>query len=336
MPPKVNANAQASGSGGSTDGNGAGNGEGDVRVVMEYDREDGVDQGEVAGKLNQIANLAYDAQHVHKWVRRLERRMEMASIREQWTKRLVLESALPSHLYDDMDELFDKRKAECGLIYYDCKALLLELHGPSPERDFEMAMDMVMPPGMKPSQAAKRLVQLICKFKKQLTDCSCSIAVSSRWRRRLPDMVKSSVSCFDLRTDFLRATQTADKVWMSLQTTQAVAAVQPGLPAAGAGAAGAASGTDEVAAYGQAGAAAGQSRGGRGARRGSGRGNRGGAQGRGGASAGQSAASQAEQGPPPPENCCKMHKRHKKKAFYCSAPESCPWKNYKYQPMDNQ
>ena len=86
-------------------------------VVIDYDREDTPDQGEVGSKLNQIANCPYDADNVNKWLCRLERRMETGGIGGQWTKRLVLESALPAHLHEELDELFDKRKSECGRIF---------------------------------------------------------------------------------------------------------------------------------------------------------------------------------------------------------------------------
>ena len=41
--------------------------------------------------------------------------LETFGVGAQWTKRLVLESALPAHLHDDLEELFDKEKSEAGM-----------------------------------------------------------------------------------------------------------------------------------------------------------------------------------------------------------------------------
>ena len=109
-------------------------------VVVEYDAEDKPDQPEALGKLGQIAQVAYDPDNVEKWFRRLERRMETGGVGSQWAKKLVLESALPAVYHDDLDDLFDRRKANCGNVYLECKTLHLSLHGASPERDFDLAM----------------------------------------------------------------------------------------------------------------------------------------------------------------------------------------------------
>ena len=104
MPPKTNP--VASGSGGAVNGEGENN----EVVVVKYDAEDKPDQGDVAGKLTSIANLPYDADNVDKWVRKLERRMETGGIGTQWTKRLVLESALPAHLHDTWRSCLTRRR----------------------------------------------------------------------------------------------------------------------------------------------------------------------------------------------------------------------------------
>ena len=229
--------------------------------------------------------------------------METGGVGSQWTKRLVLESALPSHLHDDLDDLFDVPKTDCGLIYHECKEQLLELHGPSEDRDLDIALNMVMTSDMAPSQAAKRLVQLICKEKKPLVNCCCARLVSSRWRKMLPPSIRAQVANLSLKTDYATTVKVADNVWKSLQVeSHPVAAVEAV--------------DEQVAAV--RGAPAGRARGQqRRQRRGGQRGGRGGAQHQG-----------ADQGPPAPEGACSMHKRWKKKAYYCLDPSKCPWKDF--------
>ena len=166
----------------------------------------------------------------------------------------------------------------------------------------------------------KKLVRLLCKDKGPLANCCCSALVSARWRKLIPQAVKTQVAGLSLKTDFDTTVKVADNVWRSLQPDQqAVAAVQVAPPVPE---------VEHVAAVGSGGRGRGQQRG-RGSRqRGGGRG------GRGGSNSGAQSDSQ-DSGPPPPDNCCKMHKRHKKKAFYCSDPDNCPWRNYKYQPLDS-
>ena len=308
MPAKVNP--QASGSGAGLGSNG------EVVVITAYDLEDKADHGDVQGKLTSIAQLAYDPENVDKWVRRLERRMETGGIGSQWTKRLVLEAALPPQLHNDLDDLFDKRKEECGQIYKECKALLLKIHGPRPDRDLKLALQMTQLEGT-PSQTAKKLIKLICKDKKPLVNCCCAILVFSRWNEMLPNIVKAAVSSFNFKTESDRALDTADEVWHSIQAgapsayIAAMADLQAG-PAnhnsgrtdADASAAPVAQAVPEVAAFAGRGQGRGQGRGGRGNQRGGRRG--------GHAPAGSQA--QPDQGPLP-DNLCKMHKRHKKRRF---------------------
>ena len=289
-------------------------------VVVEFDKADAPDQSEAGNKLNQIANLLYDKDNVDKWFRRLERRMETGGVRLQWTKRLVLESALPAHLHADLDDLFDLTQAGCGQIYYECKTTFLEIHGPRPDRDLDIALTMVMTSDMTPSQAAQRLVKLICKDKKPLENCCCAILVSSRWRKMLPSDVRAHVANFDLKTDYAAAMKVADGVWRSLQEASPQVAVVNDARA------GQTPKSDsfesEVAAVSSRGAN--RSRG-RGPRRGRG-GNRGGQRNS------SSGSGQNQDGPIPPDNCCYLHKRFKKNAYYCQDPDNCPWKNYTNPP----
>ena len=220
MPPKPNSNPVLGTSAGASNG-------GDNEVPpLTYDMDDKPDQPDAPNKLNSIANLPWDSENVDKWVRRLERRMETAGVGLQWTKRLVLELAVPPHVHNDLDDLFDKERLNCGLIYQRCKTLLLELHGPRPERDIELALAMVVPPGQTPLQTAQKLVKLICKDRKPLVNCCCSNLVSTRWRQLIPQQVRTHVAGLGLKTEYTTTMKVADNVWRSLQPgQQQVAAV---------------------------------------------------------------------------------------------------------------
>ena len=191
--------------------------------------------------------------------------METGGVGQQWTKRLVLESAVPPHVHNDLDDLFDEGKLGCGQIYHRCKELLLELHGPRPERDIELALAMVVPPGQAPSQTAQRLVKLICKEKKPLVNCCCANLVSTRWRQLIPQQVKTHVSGLDFKTQYVAIMKVADNVWRSLQPGQQQVAPVQVVPV----------GQDALAAYEVAGVAYGRGDGQRGGR------SRGGRRGRG-------------------------------------------------------
>ena len=204
--------------------------------------------------------------------------------------------------------------------------LHLSIHGASPERDFDMAMDMVITG--KPSQIARKLVKLICKDKKPLVNCCCATAVSSRWKKLIPKVVKTSVASLDFKSQFDQVLRVADDVWEANQESHSVAAMSimrpVGTPAGAARNPPAAdmSGSDaaDVAAVSQRG---------RGQGRGRRRGGQGQGQGRGGGRPNQAKSAGEEV---PPSNCCKMHLKHGKNAFYCTNEKKCPWRDFKKKP----
>ena len=304
MAPKVNRGAGQQA---------AGEGEHDPPAPLDFDRENKADVEGAQNRLFDIAKIPFDPDDLVGWLDRLEIRAEAYGINSQWTKRMLLELALPSNLGNSLGTLFKKRKTAAGdQIYYECKQLLLKIHGPNPDANFKLALSLVMTG--PPSTAAIRLVSLICKKSKPFDGCCCATAVSSIWRDMLPAQIKAQIASMDLEADFDNTIAAADDIWRSMQSS-------------GAGAAVAAVSAEEIAAVGQ-----GQRGGARGGRRGRGRGrgNRGNRQGQ--------AQSQGQQRGPeetPPENCCRMHKQHGKRAFYCSAEATCPWAKFRAPPQDN-
>ena len=99
--------------------------------------------------------------------------METHGVGSQWTKRLCLESALPPNLAGDLNSLFDKRKVAAGdNIYFECKTLLLRIHGAQPDDDFKLALNLQMIG--KPSQTAQKMVALQPIFNNLSESADCS------------------------------------------------------------------------------------------------------------------------------------------------------------------
>ena len=270
----------------------------------------------MVGQITQIAKIEYDGTNLERWLRKLEIRMETHGVGSQWTKRLCLESALPPNLAGDLNSLFDKRKVAAGdNIYYECKTLLLRIHGAQPDDDFKLALNLQMIG--KPSQTAQKMVALVCKQDPPMQSCCCATAVSTIWRALLPTEVQQAIATMDLKTEYSAVLNTADAVWRTLQAPKEpitkIAAVTSDVEAEPA----------EVAALKQKGAARGRGvpwrRGGR----------------------GQIPATRGRGGlrPPPqrrptahpdgpPENACTIHWNYGKSAFFCLDSTNCPWRSF--------
>ena len=206
------ADGSIEGSGSSEEGGGSGN---ESVAMVDFDAENKDDAAEVAGKLYQI-KLTYDDKYVLRWINRLEIQMETYGVASQWSKRIVLENNLPPKVENELNDLFQKRKTVAGAsIYLECKTLLLKKHGKKPEDDVKKAMKLVMTD--TPSEAADKLVDLICDKPKPLVDCCCSKVVSTIWRDMLPPTVRAQVAAMDLKANYQGTVDHADTVFMSLR-----------------------------------------------------------------------------------------------------------------------
>ena len=188
---------------------------------MSFADENGTDPADVAAKADTI-KVPYDPKDPVYWFRRLEIQMEIRTIKSQFWKRIVLEANLPADINETIKDLLIKEKNSEGAatVYKDCKARLLKVFGPKPEQDVTLAMGLVMT-GL-PSQAAKRVRELVCK---QNFDCCCPATVGKIWRDMLPKDVKLAVASYDLRTQWDEALDRADDVYNASKTAHAVAAV---------------------------------------------------------------------------------------------------------------
>ena len=324
---------------------------GNNTMAVNFEDANDDDPVDLMGKLHQI-QYTYDGTDIVKWLNRLELKMESYAVNSQWSKRIVIGNNLPDKIQDEIP-LLNKRKAEAGnTIYKDIKMALLKLHGPKPDADYRTALNLVMTD--TPSHCAKRLRDLICKKKDQLTTCCCDVMVEAHWRDALPGPVRTAVAGMSLKKekDFKAAIAHADEVFEAMKNPNGskVAAMQVAKPKQsydGAGAfAGYDDGTsqDEIAAMRQQ-----QGRGGRGRPyRGRGQGQRG----RGGAAGGQGGRGGRQRPPPPnptdpstwgsphedgpPSGACMNHYRHGRGAYYCRAKSSCPWRHIESPPADDR
>ena len=302
-----------------------------AKMALNFDDKNTEDAKDILGKLHQI-QLEYDGSNLKKWIKRLEIKMETYGVGSQWKKRLVIENNLPSHIQDDLNELLEKGESEAGNnIYKEVKLQLLQLHGPKEDADFRKAQKLVMTD--KPSTTAKMLRDLVCKKKKPFTECCCGVAVEAMWEDTLPAQVKSHIANLSLKDDFEGTCKAADNVFETLKAGGAhVAAVSDMRFQSSAVNGASAVPTNEVAAFKP-------SRGG-GRGRGGYRGGR--ARGRG---AGRNRPSppnpedQSTWGDPhedgPPPGACMNHYRHGKKAYFCRAKSTCPWRNLEAPPKDD-
>ena len=161
----------------------------------------------------------------------------------------------------------------------------------------------------KPSQMAKKLIDLLCE--NELKDCCCQ-KISGMWRSKLPREVKTAVAGLALKPDQLEATlRLADSVYSSLQAPLAAAIAT----------------VDEVAAV-----------------RNTGRGTTPVPRPRTNPpqTAGNNKTTNTNgprpRGPRhpdgPPENCCSLHWKYGKSAHHCRNSAKCPWKNFTAPPKD--
>ena len=71
-----------------------------------------------------------------------------------------------------------------------------------------------------PSEAGKRIRELICQKNPPFTDCCCAASVGS-----VPPAVRNSVATFDIKTQFKEAMDHADKVYNSAKMASGAGAL---------------------------------------------------------------------------------------------------------------
>ena len=223
---------------------------------------------------------------------------------------------------------------ENKLIYKNIKHQVLRLFGKKEGELYKEARGLILQG--KPSALAKRLTEKLCKCSKPLQCCVAEV-VTGMWHEQLPSQVRANIAGRSLKDDYVGTLQQADDVFASLSNSQQVAVVtQASAPTPPAPAS---SGDEEVAALRARGGGAGRGRwnrrGQRGSRgfsnfRGQGRG-----QSRGGGGGGYQ-QQQGHQDPMQglPDDACQQHKKWGRRAYFCSDPDTCSWRNNCAPPKD--
>ena len=316
--------------------------------MTNFEDENGTDANDAQQKMSQV-KLEFDRKNIKKWIKRLEIRLEFCGVKSQWLKRVCLENMLPATYCECIGELFEKEKSEAGeTIYKECKTQLLKVHGPRAEDDFGKAQTMVLT-GL-PSDAAKKLKELICQKTHKLDECCGATAISKLWRDMLPRDVKNAVANLDLTTQWELAMTTSDAVYRANTSNTAATPVAAVTTAVNNAAAALNNATPadldtsadtpafqavnqlaiDLAAFSKSFKTKSQGRGANNSNRGNGRGNR---QNRGAAGKPQpkqQTPQSTTSGPHPdgpPDNACPIHYKHGRGAYFCAARSTCPWKD---------
>ena len=168
-------------------------------MTENFDVQNGTDGAKAQEQASQI-KLPFDREDISGWIDRLEIRLEFATVKSQWLKRVCLENMLPADIYHCIKDLCAKRQTDAGNdIYLQCKKRLLKVHGKKPEDDFTEALKITLDGG-PPSDAAKKIVAKICKKAKPLEDCCCGPICSKIWRDLLPPLVRAQVAPLNFTT----------------------------------------------------------------------------------------------------------------------------------------
>ena len=130
---------------------------------------------------------------------------------------------MPPDLCACIKEYLILEQSEAKTVYSDCKRTILEIYVPKPEENIAKAQRLTLTdtPTGTPSEAGKKIRELICQKTPHFKDCCCSAMVAKQWRDLLPPEVRYSVANFDLQTQFDKAMTHADNVYRSVKAVAA-------------------------------------------------------------------------------------------------------------------
>ena len=302
--------------------------------VVVFQDENGVDdEGALKEACRSLEKLEWDDNELGFFFNRAEKRMKMAGVKKQFTKFEGLSEILPKKVQDEVKQIL--RKGEEEFPNHDAYKILKKevwrIFGPRPSAAVDRALGRVL--SGKPSQLARSLVNDICK--KDLDGCECCPdIVFALWRRHLPGNVRAGIAGTPFtKENFNEILELADSIFDNTQNPaiaayQVAAVTSPSLD-------------ETLPALQQAAPEVAAMRGGRGGR-GRGRGGRGNRGGRGGNTNSTPPAQNNQNGGQPQQRHkgnkhpdlpkgvwlgCAMHFKWGRQSYFCSEPQTCPWKN---------
>ena len=295
--------------------------------VVEYDTANTRD-GDKAQELARSIKVEFEPNDVKFWFAQLEGELLMASVGSQWLKKTVLQRNLPNKQKEDLKSYLTLTQTEAGnTIYRDIKQELIRLYAPKPCDSYRKALTRTMV-GL-PSQLGCQIVDDICKKPNKLRGCCCGAAAEALWSMQLPVHVRSHVSNMDFNADTYKSVfEAADKCYLSAKqiSVAAVAMATPSLdetlPAFSAQ-----NQPHEVAAVRTGGSGKGKknnkNQNQNSQNQSQDQNNKGSGNGKKNNKRPWLRGSKSDQNPP--DTVCDRHYVHGDRAFYCTAPLTCPW-----------
>ena len=193
--------------------------------IVDFDREDRVDGDKAPDQARQI-KVEFSVNDVEFWFAQLEDEMTLASVNSQWLKKTVLQRNLPIKQKEDVKALLTLTKTNAGNhIYLDIKNEIIRIYAAKPQDSYRKALTRTMT-GL-PSQLGLQIVEDICKKPIKMKDCCCAPAVLCLWSDKLPIGIRAHISneVFTSET-YKKVFEVADKVFLASRQAQvSVAAV---------------------------------------------------------------------------------------------------------------
>ena len=283
--------------------------------LVEFEVED-VQDGAKASELGRQIKVEFSATDIKFWFAELEAEMTMATIKSQWLRKTVLQRNLPIKQKEDVKSLLTLTQAQAGgNIYQKIKQELVRIYAPKAKDSYCKALTRTMV-GL-PSQLGNQIVDDVCKKAAKLEGCCCAAAVEALWQLQLPVGIRAHVSNMEFtHQTYKQVFEAADKVHMSsrqvtvaaMASSVAAVSMDETLPAFSTQ-----NQPSEVAAVGgkppkknKKNNRNGQSR-----------------------NANQNSRGKKHDSVPDSQadKMCDRHYRHGSDAWYCVAPQTCPWKD---------
>ena len=291
---------------------------------VDYDLQDTADSARAVESSGRVI-LQINLEDITFWFSELESEMLLAGVGSQWLKLSVLRKNLPVKQREDVKSLLRLKKSEAGRTpYYDVKMTLINLYELKPKDTFKKALGRVLT-GL-PSQLGKQIVDDICDRHPKLQGCCCAKAAHALWTNQLPTNINQHISNMDFNAaTYLNVFTAADRVFLSSRNVTSVAALtsqpNPGYSLTANADSPLNTGFSETPQV----AAVTQKKKPKNKKNKNNQNQNSNSQGE------QSNNQKGRKGPRhssnPPHTCCDAHFVHGAGAWFCQAPDRCPWKD---------
>ena len=182
--------------------------------VVEFESENEAD-GAKASELGRQIKVEFSTTDIRFCFAEVEAEMTMATIKSQWLKKPVLQRNLPTKQKEDVKSLLTLTQAQAGTdIYLKIKNELIRIYAPKAKDSYCKALTRTMV-GL-PSQLGHQIVDDVCKKATKLEGCCCAAAVEALWQLQLPVGIRAHVSNMEFsHATYKQVLEAADRVFMS-------------------------------------------------------------------------------------------------------------------------